>query len=222
MGMFDTLRKEPGAPGRGWQTKAFDCELRTFAVGDRVPRLGSFQVEILGSRTGDRGELADSLATVVDGVLAAIDVERDAALALVDYDGRLVASGVGVDAVLRESIEQLEHAQQAANDAIGERDRLQRWKDEALPVLEGLQELGKALDLPLGERITGPAALDAVNDLIADRDSWRDQASDRLRDWDDLRQRVEDALAEPRNVYALPSGTAVDVEAIRAALGGQR
>lgn len=44
-------------------------------------------------------------------------------------------------------------------------ERLTRWKAEALPVLDGLQELGKALGLPLGERITGPAALAAVEAL---------------------------------------------------------
>lgn len=45
--------------------------------------------------------------------------------------------------------------------------RLTRWKEEALPVLDGLQDLGKALGLPLGERITGPAALAAAKRLTA-------------------------------------------------------
>jgi hypothetical protein len=49
-----------------------------------------------------------------------------------------------------------------------ERDGLARWKAEALEVIGGLQELGKALDLRLGERITGPAALVAVKKLKAD------------------------------------------------------
>ena len=44
-------------------------------------------------------------------------------------------------------------------------ERLTRWKSEAPPVLDGLQELGKALGLPLGERIAGPAALVAVEAL---------------------------------------------------------
>jgi hypothetical protein len=43
-----------------------------------------------------------------------------------------------------------------------ERDALARWKAEALPVIAGLQELGRALDLPLGVTITGPMALQAV------------------------------------------------------------
>lgn len=42
---------------------------------------------------------------------------------------------------------------------------LARWKEEAMPVMDGLQELGKALRIPLGQRITGPAALEAVQQL---------------------------------------------------------
>lgn len=52
---------------------------------------------------------------------------------------------------------------------VAEVDRLARWKDEAMPVMDGLQDLGRALDLPLGERTTGPAALAAVESLLADR-----------------------------------------------------
>ena len=48
---------------------------------------------------------------------------------------------------------------------VAEVRRLRRWKDEALPVMEGLQELGGALGLPLGTRITGRQAVDAALDL---------------------------------------------------------
>ena len=54
--------------------------------------------------------------------------------------------------------------EQALRDEIA---RLSRWKEEALPVLDGLQEIGRALGLPLGERITDPAALVAIERLIA-------------------------------------------------------
>lgn len=54
--------------------------------------------------------------------------------------------------------------------AENERDRLARWKAEALPVLDGLQEIGRALDLPLGTRVTGPQALKAIEALLAERD----------------------------------------------------
>lgn len=53
-------------------------------------------------------------------------------------------------------------------------DRLNRWKAEALPVLDGLQGLGKALDLPLGTQTTGTEALLSVRALIDDRDSLRE------------------------------------------------
>lgn len=49
----------------------------------------------------------------------------------------------------------------------GEVERLARWKAEALPVLVGLQELGRALGLPLGERITGQSAAEAAQALLA-------------------------------------------------------
>lgn len=50
-------------------------------------------------------------------------------------------------------------------------NRLQRWKDEAMPVMDGLQELGRALDIPLGHSITGPDALAAVQDLQKSHES---------------------------------------------------
>lgn len=55
-------------------------------------------------------------------------------------------------------------------DLLAAVERLSRWKREALPVLDGLQELGRALDLPLGTRITGTEALAAVERLTAERD----------------------------------------------------
>lgn len=51
---------------------------------------------------------------------------------------------------------------------LAEVDRLRRWQAEALPVSEGLQELGQALGLRLGDSITGTAALAAVNKLKAE------------------------------------------------------
>lgn len=50
-------------------------------------------------------------------------------------------------------------------------ERLERWKAEALPVMDGLQELGEALGLPLGMQVTGPAALAEVERLTAERDA---------------------------------------------------
>lgn len=50
-------------------------------------------------------------------------------------------------------------------------ESLERWKFEALEVMSGLRELGKALGLGLGVQITGPAALAEVERLTAERDA---------------------------------------------------
>ena len=47
-------------------------------------------------------------------------------------------------------------------------ESLERWKVEALEVMSGLRELGKALGLGLGVQITGPAALAEVARLTAE------------------------------------------------------
>lgn len=77
-------------------------------------------------------------------------------------------------------------------DAHAEVERLRRWKADALPVLDGLQELGKALGLPLGSRITGTEALAAVERLTSERGDLTTEV-ERLRaaliavidDWED-------------------------------------
>jgi hypothetical protein len=46
-------------------------------------------------------------------------------------------------------------------------DRLRRWKAEATEVILGLQDVGKALGLGLGERITGASATEAAKRLHA-------------------------------------------------------
>lgn len=51
-------------------------------------------------------------------------------------------------------------------DLLAELERLVRWKGEALQVMDGLQQLGQALGLPLGARITGPEALAEVRRLL--------------------------------------------------------
>lgn len=44
---------------------------------------------------------------------------------------------------------------------------LETWKDEAMEVMDGLDALGKALGLPLGEQITGTAAAETAARLSA-------------------------------------------------------
>ena len=53
-------------------------------------------------------------------------------------------------------------------------ESLERWKFEAIEVMSGLRELGKALGLGLGVQITGPAALAEVARLT-EAYQWTDQ-----------------------------------------------
>ena len=83
---------------------------------------------------------------------------------------------------------------------------LARWKNEALPVIAGLQELGAALGIPLGKHITGPDALEAVKALTARAEaaeatvqlvrgmaeSWATQPTDYD---EDTEQQIEDGRA---------------------------
>jgi len=57
-------------------------------------------------------------------------------------------------------------------------ESLERWKFEALEVMSGLRELGKALGLGLGVQITGPAALAEVARLTAERDALAAQVAE--------------------------------------------
>lgn len=52
-------------------------------------------------------------------------------------------------------------------------ERLRRWKSEAMPVMDGLQNLGRALGVTLGQWITGPQALTRVAQLQSERDTAR-------------------------------------------------
>lgn len=45
---------------------------------------------------------------------------------------------------------------------LDEVERLRRWKAEAISLFDGLQDLGRALGLPLGTLITGPDAVEAA------------------------------------------------------------
>jgi hypothetical protein len=83
--MFDRI-VDPS--GNEWQTKAFECGLFRYEVGDRIPAVepDTYQVEILGG-LGDG--FTDSLATVREGVLVSVHDDRDPTLPLIDYGGYL-------------------------------------------------------------------------------------------------------------------------------------
>ena len=90
-----------------------------------------------------------------------------------------------------------------AEKAEAERDALAAWKAGALPVLDGLQELGRALGLPLGERITGPNAVASAEQIKAERDALRAEArswEEKAVDYAEVLESVtaeRDALREP-------------------------
>lgn len=46
-------------------------------------------------------------------------------------------------------------------------EQLRRWKAEASSLFDGIQDLGRALGLPLGAAITGPDAVKAADELHA-------------------------------------------------------
>ncbi len=58
---------------------------------------------------------------------------------------------------------------------LAEIERLAAWKASALTVMDGLQELGQALRVPLGERVTGPSALAEVQRLKAQNTRYAQQ-----------------------------------------------
>lgn len=95
-------------------------------------------------------------------------------------------------------------------------ERLEAWKTEALPVMEGLQQLGDALGLRIGEQITGTAGLDAALALRARAKSAEAEVSTlraRLAEAEALHWKVGGACSHcsQRSDYAVawPCETAV-------------
>ena len=74
--------------------------------------------------------------------------------------------------VRAEDAEFIAHAPKDIRALIAEVKRLEAWKREAVTVMDGLQGLGEALRLPLGEQVTGRTALEKVKELIKSRDAW--------------------------------------------------
>ena len=115
-----------------------------------------------------------------------------------------------------------------SQDCIRERltaevERLERWKFEALEVMSGLRELGKALGLGLGVQITGPAALAEVERLTAERDALAAQVArveevlDHWRTVDEGNAAYAERIGE-RSRFA--DGLASRADMLRAALAG--
>lgn len=91
MGMFDSFIDEHG---RDWQTKAFDCVLARWSVGDEFRSAethGPFQVEIYDMT--DAGEWCESFAQIAGGRVVGVGVPRDASLPLLSWSGRPISPG---------------------------------------------------------------------------------------------------------------------------------
>lgn len=71
-----------------------------------------------------------------------------------------------------------------------ELEALRRWKAEALPVIAGLQDLGRALGLQPGTTITGPAAVEAAEKLRAKTARIEAEYSSHVCEVDQLRAKV--------------------------------
>ena len=78
----------------------------------------------------------------------------------------------------------------------GEVERLRQWKAEALPVLDGLQEVGRALGTPLGQRITGRESVDLALDLRN-----RAEGADRVHALVDSTTALHSEMPEPHGAF---------------------
>ena len=92
MGMFDSMYDQQN---HEWQTKAFDCVLDRFEIGDAVPHPRGvswptpteYQVKVYGGPRFAEPARGDSFATVRNSDLVAIPSERNESLPLIDYHG---------------------------------------------------------------------------------------------------------------------------------------
>lgn len=84
MGMFDSFYDEKK---NEWQTKALACNLDVYRAGDEIPGAAPFdhQMMVLGGPFSKR--YVDSFATIRNGRLASVPIERDENLPLLDYCG---------------------------------------------------------------------------------------------------------------------------------------
>ena len=94
MGMFDRLYDKSD---REWQTKAFNCTLQAYGLGQAIDGAPSaaddwgvndvYQVEVLAGNDHISPEYVESYATIRGGVLTEIPAERNVALPLLNYGG---------------------------------------------------------------------------------------------------------------------------------------
>ena len=129
---------------------------------------------------------------------------RDYLVAMIPNYSPETAANRDLIVLLRNTAAELVERVKAAEAEV---ERLADWKASALPVMDGLQELGKSLGLPLGARITGPLAYVAAETLNARAETAEDTIAS-VR-----------ALAEEHPGTAWNSGLNLR-QALRDALGG--
>lgn len=104
-------------------------------------------------------------------IVARPSLSRDAAIIRL---ARAVPSLLHEIAISRQSeAHDMEAAEAERRTLQTEVEQLTRWKAEALLVMTGLQDLGKALNVPLGSSITGETAAKAAKDLRTALDEER-------------------------------------------------
>lgn len=81
----------------------------------------------------------------------------------------------------------------AAEDEV---ERLRGWKEEAVPILAGLQDLGHALGVPLGHSITGPETAEKARALTAEIERLRGRVDSLDREVRSRHDQVMKALGE--------------------------
>ena len=127
-----------------------------------------------------------------------------------------VGAGLDLDAVPRLARLVLVDALDRAESAEAEVRRLTRWQFEAMSVMAGIQGLGSALGMRLGESITGHAAAEAARALTARAESAEAEVGTlraRLAEAEALHWKVGGACSQcsQRSDYAVawPCETAV-------------
>ena len=194
-------------PGNGGIT-ADGIAAITDSVAD-VPQLLA-EIERLRERAANDAKFR---ASVIDALLDALGITDDTT----PEDARQILDGCSCDGE-EGTLHLVWHLGQKV-------ERLTRWKAEALPVMDGLQELGRALGLPLGARITGPlayVAAEALNTRAEAAEATIDCVRN-LADWHETKAEKARRYpgSEPEIMAKAASVHDDAARRIRRALGGQ-
>lgn len=93
--MFDSLYSQDGSE---WQTKALECNLDVFRIGDEIPGqppLPDYQMEVIGGKDFEQSRWA--YANIKHGQLTEVPVPRDPRVPLCLYSSGWVHASQGDD-----------------------------------------------------------------------------------------------------------------------------